>query len=90
MTHIPAATRRSAFPPPPAALAATACTAWSRGWCSTLAGILEATAPKPGNVHPSASFTDLTYDDLVATEVAIGPALDRAAEQPLGRTILAA
>ena len=93
ITPIPAATQHSDFPPTPAALAtlaATACTAWSRGWCGTLAGILEATAPKPGNVHPSASFADLTYDDLLATAVAIGPALDRAAERPLGRTILAA
>ena len=93
ITPIPAATQHSDFPPTPAALAtlaATACTAWSRGWCGTLAGILEATAPKPGNVHPSASFADLTYDDLLATAVAIGPALDRAAERPHGRTILSA
>ncbi|MCH7685907.1 MAG: triphosphoribosyl-dephospho-CoA synthase, partial [Planctomycetes bacterium] len=26
---------------------------------------LEATARKPGNVHPGASFEDLTYDDFL-------------------------
>ncbi|MCE9632192.1 MAG: triphosphoribosyl-dephospho-CoA synthase [Planctomycetia bacterium] len=90
ITHIPAAASPSDLPPASAALAATACTAWSRGWCGTLAGILEATAPKPGNVHPGASFADLTYDDLLAAAVAIGPAIDRAAERPLGSTIRAA
>lgn len=52
--------------------------------------MLEATAEKPGNVHPGASFPDLTYDDLVAAAVAIAPAIDAAAERPIGRTILAA
>lgn len=55
-----------------------------------VAGILEATAAKPGNVHPAASFADLTHADLVAAARAIGPAMDRAAEVPLGDTILAA
>jgi triphosphoribosyl-dephospho-CoA synthase len=52
--------------------------------------VLEATAEKPGNVHPRASFTDLTHDDLVAAAVAIAPVIDAAATRPLGRTILAA
>lgn len=55
-----------------------------------VAGVLEATAPKPGNVHPAASFPDLTHADLVAAARAIGPAMDRAAEVPLGEAILAA
>lgn len=66
------------------------CRAWSRGWCAAAAGILEASAPKPGNVHPGAEFADLTHSELVAAALAIAPAMDRAAEMPLGRTILTA
>lgn len=73
-----------------AAVDGLALPAGSRGWCSTLAGILEATAPKPGNVHPGASFPDLRYDDLVHAAIAIGPVLEAAPDRPLGRTILMA
>jgi triphosphoribosyl-dephospho-CoA synthase len=66
------------------------CAAGSRGWSAALAGVLEATAEKPGNVHPRHSFPDLTYDDLVAAAAAIAPAMDRAAVVPVGRTIRAA
>jgi triphosphoribosyl-dephospho-CoA synthase len=53
-----------------------------------VACILEAAAPKPGNVHPGAAFPDLAHDDLVAAAIAIAPVLERAPELPLGRTIL--
>ncbi|NBW87546.1 MAG: triphosphoribosyl-dephospho-CoA synthase, partial [Planctomycetia bacterium] len=33
---------------------------------AALAGVLEASAPKPGNVHPGAAFNDLCYEELVA------------------------
>jgi len=69
-------------------LTGLACAPGSRGWSAAVAGILEATAEKQGNVHPRASFPDLAYDDLVAAAVAIAPVIDRAAMQPLGRTIL--
>lgn len=59
-----------------------------RGWAAAVASILEASAPKPGNVHPEAVFPDLTYADLVAAGLAIAPAMDTAATLPLGRTIL--
>jgi triphosphoribosyl-dephospho-CoA synthase len=52
-----------------------------------MAGILEATAPKPGNVHPAASFADLTHEQLVAAAIAVAPALDRAKDYPLGFSI---
>lgn len=55
-----------------------------------LACLLEASAPKPGNVSPGRPFRDATYDDFLAAASAIGPALARAADQPLGDTILAA
>jgi triphosphoribosyl-dephospho-CoA synthase len=55
-----------------------------------LACLLEARAPKPGNVSPGASFYDTTYEDYLASAVAIGPALAAAGVQPLGVTIRAA
>ncbi len=61
---------------------------WGRGWMAALAGVLEASAPKPGNVHPGAAFDDLCYEELVAAALAIAPAMDRATTVPLGRTIL--
>ena len=78
------------MPAAAAAVAGLTCPAGSRGWCAAIAGILEATAAKPGNVHPAASFADLTHADLVAAAVAIAPVLERATTAPLGRTILEA
>jgi triphosphoribosyl-dephospho-CoA synthase len=52
--------------------------------------LLEATAPKPGNVHPGAAFTDTTYLDFVASAIAIAPAMDNAIDAPVGRTVLEA
>jgi triphosphoribosyl-dephospho-CoA synthase len=60
------------------------------GWAASMACLLEAGAPKPGNVHPAAAFPDLTYDDLVAAAIALGPILQRAADASLGTVILAA
>jgi triphosphoribosyl-dephospho-CoA synthase len=60
------------------------------GQCATLACVLEATAPKPGNVHRGADFEDLTYPDLILSAVAIGPAMEAAATHSAGDTILAA
>ncbi len=62
----------------------------SLGQMATLAVIMEATAPKPGNVHRGADFEDVTYPDFLAAAVAIGPAMDRAASEPVGQTVLAA
>ncbi len=55
-----------------------------------LACLLEASAPKPGNVSPFASFRDATYEDFLASAAAIGPALTLAGERSLGATIRAA
>ena len=52
-----------------------------------LACLLEASAPKPGNVSPFASFRDTTYEDFLASAAAIGPALAVAGERSLGATI---
>jgi triphosphoribosyl-dephospho-CoA synthase len=56
---------------------------WSPGQFATLACLLEAAAPKPGNVHRGADFEDLTFVDLSTSAVAVGAAIDRAA--PTGR-----
>ena len=55
-----------------------------------LACILEASAPKPGNVSPGSDFEDATFNDFLASAIAIGPALGVAGDRPLGETILAA
>ena len=52
-----------------------------------LACLLEASAPKPGNVSPGRHFADLTYEDFLTSAVAIGPAFTRVADQPVGETI---
>jgi triphosphoribosyl-dephospho-CoA synthase len=56
---------------------------------ATLACIYEATAPKPGNVHPRAAFEDATcYAEFVSSAVAVGPILERAQYAGVGRTVL--
>jgi triphosphoribosyl-dephospho-CoA synthase len=62
----------------------------SIGQCATLACLLEVTAPKPGNVHRGANFDDVTFEDFVASAVAIAPAMEKAAELGVGSTVLAA
>ncbi len=60
------------------------------GMLATLAAVLEASAPKPGNVSPGRPFRDMRYEDFVASAVASGPEFGCAAQRPLGETILAA
>ena len=55
-----------------------------------LACILEASAPKPGNVSPGRPFADLRYEDFVASAIAIGRAFEGVGAQHLGRTVRAA
>ena len=58
------------------------------GQCATLACFLEATAPKPGNVHRGTDFDDLTYPDLITSAIMIGPVMESAPRRRLGETIL--
>ena len=51
---------------------------------------MEATAPKPGNVHRGADFDDVTYPDFLVAATLAGPIMDLAVELPLGQTILSA
>jgi triphosphoribosyl-dephospho-CoA synthase len=60
----------------------------STGTLAQLACLLEATARKPGNVHPSENFEDTTFLDFALSALAIGPALDRAAGRGVGAMVL--
>ena len=60
------------------------------GEAAQLACLLEASAPKPGNVSPGHPFHDTSYDDFLASAIAIGPAMACAGTVPLGATIYAA
>lgn len=57
------------------------------GAAAQLACLLEASAPKPGNVFPGRHFHDTRYEDFLASAVAIGPAMAAAGDRPLGVTI---
>src|ERR1700730_4326323 len=52
-----------------------------------LACLLEASAPKPGNVSPGRHFADFRYEDLLASAAAIGDPLAGAAARPIGATV---
>ena len=60
------------------------------GACATLACLWEATAPKPGNVYRGADFQDVSYADFLASAAVIGPVLEQAVQQGVGRTVLEA
>lgn len=60
------------------------------GGLATLASLLEASAPKPGNVSPGRPFRDMRFEDFATSAAAIGPAFAAAADRPVGETILAA
>ena len=55
-----------------------------------MACLLEVTTPKPGNVHRSADFEDVTFLDFAMSAVAIGPAMNLASETGVGKTVLSA
>ena len=57
---------------------------------ATLACMLEASAPKPGNVHRGADFEDLTFFDFIQSAAAIGPVIQDRPENRLGPLVLAA
>src|SRR6185437_143960 len=52
-----------------------------------LACLLEASAPKPGNVSPGVSFHDTRYEDFLASAAAIAPAFLDIDRQSIGNTI---
>lgn len=52
-----------------------------------LACLLEASAPKPGNVSPGRHFADARYEDFLASAIAIGRPLAGAATRAVGATV---
>ena len=52
-----------------------------------LACLLEAHAPKPGNVSPGRDFADVGYGDFVASAAAIGAPFSRVADAALGALV---
>jgi triphosphoribosyl-dephospho-CoA synthase len=52
-----------------------------------LACLLEASAPKPGNVSPGRHFADARYEEFLASAAAIGAPLAEAGTRPLGETV---
>jgi len=59
-------------------------------FCATTACILEATARKPGNVHPYADFADLDYVDFVRSALALGRVIGAARTYGVGPAIRSA
>ena len=57
------------------------------GRLAQLACILEVMAPKPGNVQRHRDLPGLYLLDFIASALAIGPALDQAAEEGIGRAV---
>ncbi len=58
--------------------------------CVRLACLLEATAVKPGNVHPFASFEDARYEDFVKAADVVAEPLSRTTATSVGRSVLEA
>ena len=52
-----------------------------------LACLLEASAPKPGNVSPGRHFADTRYEDFLASAAAVGQPLAGAGTRPVGATV---
>jgi len=59
-------------------------------WAAQTACLLEASAEKPGNVSPAASFADTSFVEFAASAIALGPSFREAGSVPVGETILRA
>jgi triphosphoribosyl-dephospho-CoA synthase len=55
-----------------------------------MACVLEVCARKPGNVHPTSSFVDTTFDDFIHSAKAIAPILDRSESLRVGELVFQA
>lgn len=56
--------------------------------CASLACAWEVLAPKPGNVHPGAAFSDATVADFLTSGILIGDVLQRAETKRIGELVL--
>lgn len=57
------------------------------GRAAQAAAMLEALAPKPGNVNPSFDFADTTLDDFLISAIMIGGSMEKARHNPVGVTV---
>lgn len=63
---------------------------WSLGDYVSAACLLEAAAPKAGNVHPSARFDDMDYEDFRVSARVVGNVFDRSSDQSIGELVKSA
>lgn len=56
-------------------------------FAAEFACLIEASAPKPGNVSPGRPFSHMRFDDFVASALAIGPVLARVDQLPFGAAV---
>ena len=63
------------------------CPAADVALAAQLACLLEANAPKPGNVSPGRHFADARYEDFLASAAAIGEPMAGAGTRPVGVTV---
>ncbi|BCV21935.1 triphosphoribosyl-dephospho-CoA synthase [Moorella sp. Hama-1] len=63
---------------------------WDIAWSGQAACILEAAAPKVGNVNRFHDFTDCSLEDFFMSALALGQPLGRVHRQGVGRTVLRA
>ncbi len=66
------------------------CAAHKVARAAQAACMLEVSAPKPGNVNRMYDFSDTAFEDFLLSGVAIGPAMGRARQLPVGQVILQA
>ncbi len=61
---------------------------WPTNVAAELACILEATAPKVGNVHPDASFIDMQFSHFLVSAISLRQSLDQDSQCRTGKRIL--
>jgi triphosphoribosyl-dephospho-CoA synthase len=61
---------------------------WTVSAAAQLACVLEATAPKVGNVHPGAAFEDMHFGDFLKSSAAIEPIFANSAKLSVGELVL--
>src|SRR5438094_331987 len=76
------------WPPPSCASSLREAVMSDIGLFAQTACIWEATARKPGNVHPFTDFADTHYLDFLLSAAAIAPVLAQAPGRRIGQTVL--
>ena len=61
---------------------------WSVSSAAQLACVLEATAPKVGNVHPGVAFADMHFGDFLSSSAAIEPVFAKVEQLSVGELVL--